>query len=109
MPLTDLQINQRIAALTPRHEIVEGHDNTLCYVETGKGVVVFDVLHDTTLWTQLLKENELDITWNGEQVTIHLPLRLISSQGEFVSFTDCDGNIPRAICLLLLHAVGNDK
>lgn len=110
--LTDLDINHRMAALSG-YEIVEGPDATVCYIETradsqGKPrVVVYDVLGSNEMCMQAVRANNLDITWNGNQVTVHLPPRL--KPREFISYTHCDGDVSRAMCLLLLNAIGNDK
>jgi hypothetical protein len=110
--LTDLQINQRMAALSG-YEIVEGHDPQVCYVETRTDeqavprVLVYDVLNCNDMTLQAIKMNHLDVTWDGEQVTVHLPMRL--KPRDFISYTHCDGDVSRAVSLLLLNAIGNDK
>ncbi len=110
--MTDLDINHRMAALSG-YEIVEGPSPLVCYVETRTDsqatpqVLVYDVLKDDAMTLQAVRANNLDITWNGNQVTVHLPQRLKAR--DFVSFTHCDGDVSRAMCLLLLNAIGNDK
>lgn len=113
--LTTLQINQRMAALSG-YEIVEGHDPTLCYVETREEsstvprVKVYDVLGCGDMTLQAIKLNQLDVTWNGNQVTVHLALWALSSaKGEYVSYTHCEGDVNLAVCRLLLNASGLDK
>ena len=112
LELTDLQINQRMAALSC-YEIVEGHDPTQCYVETRSdssttpNVLLYDVLNCRDMTLQAILLNHLSITWEGNQVTVHLPPT--AKAREFKNFTHCDGDISRAVCLLLLNAIGNDK
>lgn len=110
--LTDLQINHRMACLSG-YEIVEGHDPSVCYVETRADssavprVLVYDILNSDDMTFQAIKANSLDLTWNGEQVTLHLPQRLKGN--DFISYTNCDGDVARAVSMLLLNAIGNDK
>ncbi len=110
--LTDLQINHRMAALSG-YEIVQGHDPEVCYVETREDfssvprVLIYDVLHCNDMTLQAIKMNKLDIIWAGEQVTAVLPSHL--KPNEFNAYTNCDGDVSRAVCMLLLNAVGNDK
>ena len=110
--LTDLQINHRMACLSG-YEIVQGHDPAVCYVETRRdssavpNVLIYDVLHCNDMTLQAIKANNLDVTWNDQQVTVHLPMRL--KPRDFISYTNCDGDLSRAVCMLLLNAVGNDK
>ena len=112
MNLTDLQINQRMAAMSG-YEIVEGHDPAICYVETREEgstrprVMTYDLLNCNDMTLQAIKINKLDVTWNGEQVTVALPPHL--KPNEYARVTNCDGDISRAMCMLLLNAIGNDK
>ncbi len=110
--LTDLQINQRMAALSG-YEIVEGHDPSVCYVETRSDsstvprVLIYDVLHCNDMTLQAIKANSLDVLWHdGNAVTVCLPSWLEAN--EFGSYTNGDGDISRAVCMLLLNAIGND-
>ena len=81
-----------------------------CYVELehlGKTCMQkFDVLDGTSLLEQLVKMNNLSISWNGDAVTVTLPDRLDAI--DFVSYTHCDGDVARACCLLILNAAGLD-
>lgn len=109
--LTDLDINHRMAALSG-YEIVEGPDPLVCYIETrvesagNPRIMVYDVLASDEMTMQCVRANHLDVTWFGEEVTVSLPSRLRGR--DFISYTHCGGDVSRAMCLLLLNAIGND-
>lgn len=112
--LTDLDINTLIAELSGM-KVVSGNtlntpDPESCYVELeyeGKTCMQkFDCLDGTSLLEQLVKMNELDVSWHGGQVTVTLPPRLTAV--DFDSYTDCNGDVARACCMLILNASGLD-
>ena len=112
MSLTDLQINQRMAALSG-YEIVEGHDPDVCYVETRltnderPHILVYDVLNCNDMTLQAIKANRLNVTWDMNTVAVTLPPHL--KPNDFRTVQHAEGDISRAVCMLLLNAIGNDK
>lgn len=106
--LTDLEMNQSLAALSG-YEIVEGPDPEKCYICTEEDSMrVFDVLDgERDMVHQLIADNSLDVHWHKDAVTVTLPDEIVGM--DFISYTDCDGNLARAALLLILNASGMDR
>lgn len=114
MALSNLKINQLIAELSGM-KVVSGNklntpDPEHCYVELDingqTALQKFDVLDGTSLLEQLVRMNNLSIDWAGDSVTVTLPDRIAAV--DFVSYTDCQGDVAKACCLLILNAAGLD-
>lgn len=113
--LSDLEINIRMAELSGM-KVVSGDtlntpDPDHCYVELEingvKALQQFNVLDGTSLVEQIICMNELSVSWNEHgHVTVSLPERIDAI--DFVSYTSCEGNLPKAAALLVLNAAGLD-
>ena len=108
MNLTDLQINQRMAAISG-YEIAEGPDPLVCYVRNPENLstlLPYDILNCRDMTLQAIELNHLDVVWYKSAVTVGLPPHLKGK--DFNEYVDVDGNLSRAVATLILNATGND-